>query len=139
MCLSSILLLCQYRLILIAESQTVYDKFPTPLINRLEKHFVLSKTLLEDWQKKVLIKLEAWIAAFVSLKQTSELEDSIEIYDQFQPSDVFVGFKDDTPAAIVLQATCNTERFSTTDLTSSWTKQFQSKKREKPVRKQQRI
>ena len=53
-----------YRLILIAEKETVYEKFPTPLINRLEKHFVLTKTILLDWQKKVLEILETWVNDF---------------------------------------------------------------------------
>ena len=53
-----------YRLILIAEKETVYEKFPTPLINRLEKHFVLTKTILLDWQKEVLEILETWVNDF---------------------------------------------------------------------------
>ena len=52
------------RLILIAEKDTVYDKFPTPLINRLEKHFVLTSSVLEDWQKNVLTEFEEWIDRF---------------------------------------------------------------------------
>ncbi len=50
------------RLILIAEKSTVYEKFPTPLINRLEKHFVLTSSILEDWQEKVLRKFQEWIS-----------------------------------------------------------------------------
>lgn len=53
-----------YRLILIAEKDTVYEKFPTPLINRLEKHFVLTSSILKDWQTAVLRKLEEWITKF---------------------------------------------------------------------------
>ena len=53
-----------YRLILIAEKETVYEKFPTPLINRLEKHFVLTKTILLDLQKEVLEILETWVGDF---------------------------------------------------------------------------
>ena len=52
------------RLILIAEKDTVYERFPTPLINRLEKHFVLTSSVLEDWQKEVLNDFEDWIKAF---------------------------------------------------------------------------
>ena len=55
---------CAYRLILIAERKTVYDKFPTPLINRLEKHFVLTSSILEDWQVEVLHIFEKWISEF---------------------------------------------------------------------------
>jgi hypothetical protein len=53
-----------FRLILIAETDTVYDKLPTPLINRLEKHFVLTSSILESWQRVVLRKFEQWITKF---------------------------------------------------------------------------
>ena len=53
-----------HRLILIAEKSTVYEKFPTPLINRLEKHFVLTSSILEDWQETILRKFQEWIAKF---------------------------------------------------------------------------
>ena len=57
---------------MIAESRTVYDKFPTPLINRLEKHFILSKTLLEDWQLKILDDFKSWISNFVTVVQNGD-------------------------------------------------------------------
>ena len=56
------------RLILIAEKDTVYDYFPTPLINRMEKHFVLTSSILEDWQEKVLEEFERWIEKFSNAK-----------------------------------------------------------------------
>lgn len=52
------------RLILIAEKDTVYDKFPTPLINRMEKHFVLTSSILKEWQEDVLGEFENWISKF---------------------------------------------------------------------------
>ena len=52
------------RLILIAEKETVYSQFPTPLINRLEKHFVLTSSILEEWQMEVLNQLHDWIKKF---------------------------------------------------------------------------
>ena len=54
------------RLILIAEKDTVYEAFPTPLINRLEKHFVLTSSILESWQEGVLSEFEDWINRFSS-------------------------------------------------------------------------
>ncbi len=60
-----------YRLILIAEKETVYEKFPTPLINRLEKHFVLTKTILLDWQNEVLKILETWVNDFCDVSYSS--------------------------------------------------------------------
>ena len=55
----------KFRLILIAEKATVYRKFPTPLINRMEKHFVLTSSILKEWQEKVLRRLENWLEDFV--------------------------------------------------------------------------
>ena len=53
----------------------MYEKFPTPLINRLEKHFVLTKTILLDWQKEVLEILETWVNDFcdVSYSMSTKL------------------------------------------------------------------
>lgn len=61
-----------YRLILIAEKDIVYNKFPTPLINRLEKHFVLSETALSEWQTDVLGKLTNWIECFSEIKNDNK-------------------------------------------------------------------
>ena len=55
---------CTHRLILIGEKETVYKKFSTPLINRLEKHFVLASSVLEDWQRALLESFEQWIRKF---------------------------------------------------------------------------
>ena len=63
-----IIAVCTYRLILIAEAETVYNEFATPLINRLEKHFVLASSILEEWQIEVLNRLEAWINKFSSVR-----------------------------------------------------------------------
>ena len=56
------------RLILIAEKMKVYEDFPTPLINRLEKHFITSNTVLKEWQKVVCSELQIWINATFSNK-----------------------------------------------------------------------
>ena len=42
----------------------MYEKFPTPLINRLEKHFVLTSSILEPWQESLLKKFKEWINKF---------------------------------------------------------------------------
>ena len=52
------------RLILIAEKDTVYEKFPILLISRLEKHFVFSRTVLLTWQERVLDELMIWVKQF---------------------------------------------------------------------------
>ena len=57
-----------FRLILIAEKDTVYQKFPIPLINRLEKHFVLISSILEEWQGDVVKVLEEWVKDFAMIR-----------------------------------------------------------------------
>jgi hypothetical protein len=49
----------------VAEKQTVYKKFPIPLINRLEKHFLTINTMLSPEQQQVVDKLENWAKEFV--------------------------------------------------------------------------
>ena len=60
------------RLIMIAEKETVYEKFPTPLINRLEKHFVLTSSVLTEGQLDVLHLFKEWIHQFSNVTTTSE-------------------------------------------------------------------
>ena len=68
------------RLILIAEKKEVYEKFATPLINRLEKHFLLTSSVLDDWQKEVLRKFEAWISQFCETRYSKECIWYILVY-----------------------------------------------------------
>ena len=49
---------------MIAEKDKVYEEFPTPLINRLEKHFVVTSTVLDDAQKELLTELETWARGY---------------------------------------------------------------------------
>ena len=53
---------------MIAEKATVYEKFPTPLINRLEKHFVLMSSILSAQEKDILSRLDSWITQFSKVK-----------------------------------------------------------------------
>ncbi len=64
------------RLILIAEKVKVYEDFPTPLINRLEKHFITSNTVLKDWQKDVCSELQTWVNAAFSNEDGSVYSNS---------------------------------------------------------------
>jgi len=54
-----------FRLIVVAEKQTVYDKFPIPLINRLEKHFLTLSNMLSTEQHRLVKDLEEWARNFV--------------------------------------------------------------------------
>ena len=51
---------------MVAEKGVVYDKFPIPLINRLEKHFLTMATILDVRQKGLLEKLKKWVTDFSS-------------------------------------------------------------------------
>ena len=90
----------------------MYKKFPTPLINRLEKHFVLTKTVLTEEQSKVHCLLEEWVIRFAHIEgkkyvqlQNFKLVFQFVICCRFQERDAFVGYQDDTLASVVLQAT----------------------------------
>ena len=61
-----------FRMILIAEKETVYKDFPTPLINRLEKHFVVTSTILTGPQKQIMSRLMKWANDFTAV---TELQD----------------------------------------------------------------
>ena len=70
-CSFSFMIFIFYRLIIIAEKSTVYEKFPTPLISKLEKHFVLTETVLqEEWQQEVHQRLTDWVEEFCNISQT---------------------------------------------------------------------
>ena len=96
-----------FRLILIAEKKKVHQDFPTPLVNRLEKHFINNETVLEDWQKTVVDDIEKWITSFMTDNDRYNEYDSFimhHIFNRFKKEDAFVGYNSDTKAAVVLQA-----------------------------------
>lgn len=82
-----------FRLVVVEDQKKVYEHFPVPLINRLEKHRVDRSTDLEAWQHRILNKLREWIKAF-----------SGEANEDFKTSDVFIGFHSDACASALLQA-----------------------------------
>ena len=59
-----------FRLIVVAEKQDVYKKFPIPLINRLEKHFLATTNMLTDVQIHIAKKLDEWAKDFATLHRT---------------------------------------------------------------------
>ncbi|XP_047465467.1 E3 ubiquitin-protein ligase rnf213-beta [Mugil cephalus] len=82
-----------FRLVVIEDQKKVYEHFPVPLINRLEKHRVDRSTDLETWQRSVLRKLKEWVKEFTG-----------EATEGFKLSDIFIGFHDDACASALLQA-----------------------------------
>lgn len=83
-----------FRLVVIEDQMKVYTQFPVPLINRLEKHRVDRSTDLTPWQHRVLAKLKEWVQDF----------SGTVVSEDFQLSDVFVGFHGDACASALLQA-----------------------------------
>ncbi|KAM9837888.1 LOW QUALITY PROTEIN: E3 ubiquitin-protein ligase rnf213-beta [Aulostomus maculatus] len=82
-----------FRLVVVEDQKKVYELFPVPLINRLEKHRVDRSTDLTPWQHRVLTKLKEWVKEF-----------SGEASKVFRFSDIFVGFHGDACASALLQA-----------------------------------
>ncbi|XP_060590421.1 E3 ubiquitin-protein ligase rnf213-alpha-like, partial [Ruditapes philippinarum] len=89
-----------FRLIVVAEKQTVYKKFPIPLINRLEKHFLTINTMLSPEQQQVVDKLENWAKEFVKQRNVGYAHRGKTTATKV--GDVFIGYHDDTCSAIVL-------------------------------------
>lgn len=85
-----------FRLVVIEDQEKVYDKFPVPLKNRLEKHKVDRSTDLTPWQHRVLDKLKNWVKEYSQYSETSASDFSL--------SDAFVGFHGDACASALLQA-----------------------------------
>ncbi|KAK7107714.1 hypothetical protein V1264_015588 [Littorina saxatilis] len=94
----------QFRLIVVAEKQVVYDKFPIPLINRLEKHFLTLNNIMTDAQLAMAQRLEKWAKDFVSAAPRGMLT-RFRARNQKQEAvgDVFMGYHPDTAPAIVLK------------------------------------
>ncbi|KAL8623379.1 hypothetical protein ACOMHN_065913 [Nucella lapillus] len=93
-----------FRLIMVAEKQVVYDKFPIPLINRLEKHFLTLNNIMTPRQLAMATALQDWALSFLAhsaprarphFKHREGKEESL--------GDVFVGYHPDTAPAIVVK------------------------------------
>lgn len=49
---------------MVAERDVVYSKFPIPLINRLEKHYLVTSASLSSAQTAVVRRLQDWVKNF---------------------------------------------------------------------------
>ncbi|XP_053396018.1 E3 ubiquitin-protein ligase rnf213-alpha-like [Mercenaria mercenaria] len=90
----------RFRLIVVAEKQTVYEKFPIPLINRLEKHFLTINTMLTTEQQNLVKKLESWTKQFIMQTKTRVLHRDKTSTTRL--GDVFIGYHDDTCSSVIL-------------------------------------
>nr|XP_034315108.1 E3 ubiquitin-protein ligase rnf213-alpha-like isoform X1 [Crassostrea gigas] len=82
-----------FRLIVVADKNVVYNEFPIPLINRLEKHFLNISTLLSHSQLKLTEDLDEWANALSHCENKEE---------KMTKMDVFIGYHADTCASIIL-------------------------------------
>ncbi|XP_046556283.1 E3 ubiquitin-protein ligase rnf213-alpha-like [Haliotis rubra] len=89
----------KFKLIVVAEKQKVYDEFPIPLINRLEKHFLDLNNMMSPEQKKLAEELNQWAVDFVTARTFTSGKRKRENL----PEDAFMGYHPDTAAAIVIQ------------------------------------
>jgi len=90
----------QFRLIVVAEKNVVYEKFPIPLINRLEKHILSTKTMLSKAQIKLSSRLQEWARKFATVQNVEPAMSKNKIP---QVEDVFIGYHPEAAASIVLQ------------------------------------
>ncbi|KAK3585578.1 hypothetical protein CHS0354_036765 [Potamilus streckersoni] len=88
-----------FRLIVVAEKDVVYKKFPIPLINRLEKHFLTVNTILTRDQLDLAEELEKWAKDFST-------EVAKHLHEKSNPvrsvGEVFMGYHADTCSSIIL-------------------------------------
>ena len=88
-----------FKLIVIADKETVYSTFPTPLINRLEKHFLTMSTVLSENGQKISEQLTGWANKLSTLDKDRMF--GFHRRGNFTVGDCFIGFHDDTPPSIV--------------------------------------
>ncbi|XP_035997551.1 E3 ubiquitin-protein ligase rnf213-alpha [Fundulus heteroclitus] len=88
-----------FKLIVIEEKEVVYEQFPIPLINRLEKHCLDINTILTKGQRSLAESLQMWVNDFISIEQQSFTSK------KYSPGDVFIGYHSDTCSSVVLQVT----------------------------------
>ena len=88
-----------FRLILVAEDKDVYDKFPIPLINRLEKHFMGMETIMDTRFHPSVDRLRKWVTEYCEVKMPTHQRKKQR---QFEPGDVFIGYHDDVIPALIL-------------------------------------
>ncbi|XP_058231012.1 E3 ubiquitin-protein ligase rnf213-alpha-like [Hemibagrus wyckioides] len=89
----------EFRLIVIEEKRTVYEQFPTPLLNRLEKHCLEMTNILPDYAQDMKTELEDWLNLFV----TQDSNESEQLITTRKKYDSIVGYTEDTCASILLE------------------------------------
>ena len=89
-----------FRLILVAEVEDVTKRFPIPLINRLEKHYLGMETILDRKYSETVEKLKAWVRSFCEINLPAYQQAQ---FRQYLPRDVFIGYHEDVFASLLMQ------------------------------------
>ncbi|KAI6653871.1 E3 ubiquitin-protein ligase, partial [Oopsacas minuta] len=97
-----------FKLIVVADKETVQERFPTPLINRLEKHFLTMSTVLSKDTDNVRISghLTEWAKKFSIIDKNQF---------RFKERDCFIGYQSDTPSCIVFHVTQEYQHYTDSD------------------------
>ena len=56
-----------YRLVVLADKNVVHERFPPPLLNRLEKHFLATESMLTDAEKEIQRDMDKWVKNFATI------------------------------------------------------------------------
>ena len=83
-----------FKLIVIADKKTVCERFPTPLVNRLEKHFLNMSSVVPEQGIRIAKQLREWVNEFSTIQ-------GLEMRDCFKEGGSFIGYQEDTRISIV--------------------------------------
>uniref|UniRef100_A0A1I8G8T5 RZ-type domain-containing protein n=1 Tax=Macrostomum lignano TaxID=282301 RepID=A0A1I8G8T5_9PLAT len=86
-----------FRIIVIADGKTVQDLFPIPLLNRLEKHRLTWRTILEPDMLGFCEKFKEWMNRFLSQEEKGDSALSWS----------FVGYHDDVIPSLAIDENCD--------------------------------
>ena len=83
-----------FKLIVIADKKTVCERFPTPLVNRLEKHFLNMSSVVPEQGIRIAEQLREWVNEFSTIQ-------GLEKRAFFKDGGAFIGYQEDTRISIV--------------------------------------
>ena len=90
-----------FRLIVIEDKSVVYNEFPIPLINRLEKYIFTSESVLDGDNLQVASRIKSWVEMFSEIKIPTYKRQFMK---QFSVQQSFIGYSEDSAASAVLNA-----------------------------------
>ena len=88
-----------FRLIVIEDKNVVYNEFPIPLINRLEKYVFSCESILDGDHLEIVKRLQAWVKSCVEIDIPMHKRC---VMKQFVVSQCFPGYNEDSAASAVL-------------------------------------